>query len=267
MFISGAARGIGRAIAERFLSADWRVGLFDIDATAAAEAAAGRDNAASGSLDVRDESQWRRALGEFCGDGGLDVLVNNAGVLASGPFTDTDLQTHRWIVEVNVIGVVNGCAEGHSYLRRSGQGLLLNLCSASALYGQPSLATYAATKAAVKSLTEALELEWMRDGIRVRSLLPLFVDTDMVTHEAAGVPSVERLGVRLTPEDVAATAWSVVHERSLGLRSLHRPVGAQTRLFAIATAISPEWATRLVVSRITRPEVDRTGQPHHGRAS
>jgi len=129
---------------------------------------------------------------------------------------------------------------------------LLNLCSASALYGQPTLATYGATKAAVKSLTEALDIEWRRDGIRVRSLLPLFVNTEMVTRDGVRASSVSRLGVRLTPEDVAAAAWKVVHERRRPLGSPHRPVGGQTRLLSAAAAVTPDWANRLVVGRLTR---------------
>jgi len=250
IFVSGAGRGIGRATAELFLSRGWRVGMFDVDPDAVAEAAGGRPGAVHGALDVRDADQWRTALGTFCGDGRLDVLVNNAGVLASGSFAEMDPGTHRRIVDVNVTGVLNGAAVGHGYLRRSRRALLLNLCSASALYGQPSLATYGATKAAVKSLTEALDIEWRRDGVRVRSLMPLFVATDMVAKDATDAASVGRLGVRLTVDDVAAAAWRVVHERRIPFRAPHRPIGRQTRLMAAASAVTPDWANRLVVSRI-----------------
>jgi NAD(P)-dependent dehydrogenase (short-subunit alcohol dehydrogenase family) len=252
ILVTGAARGIGRATAELFLSHGWRVGMYDVDGAAAADAASGHRRAVHGVLDVRDDEQWRVVLREFCGDEGLDVLVNNAGVLASGPFAGMDPATHRRMVDVNVTGVCLGAATGHEYLRRSGRGLLLNVCSASALYGQPALATYGATKAAVKSLTEALDLEWRRDGVRVRSVLPLFVATEMVSRDAQGAASFGHLGVRLTAEDVAAAAWRVVHERRVPLRGPHRPVGRQTRLLAAASAVSPGWADRLVVARLSR---------------
>ena len=251
VFISGAARGIGRATAELFLSRGWRVGMYDVDTAAVTDAAAGRPRVVSGTLDVRDAGQWRAALGEFCGTGGLDVLINNAGVLASGPFVGMTAEEHRRMVDINVTGVVNGALEGYPFLERS-RGLLLNLCSASSLYGQPTLATYGATKAAVKSLTEALDIEWQASGVRVRSLLPLFVNTEMVSRDGRGAASVGRLGVRLTPEDVAATAWKVAHEGRRRLAGPHRPVGRQTRLMAAAAAVTPDWANRLVVSRLAR---------------
>ena len=250
MLVTGAGRGIGRAIAERFLAAGWRVGLADVDEDAVGAAAAGRAGAVPLRLDVRDAGQWGEVLGSFCGDGPLDVLVNNAGVLASGPFAAMPAEAHRRMVEVNVAGVVQGATAAHRYLRRSGRGLLLNLCSASALYGQPTLATYGATKAAVKSLTEALDLEWRADRIRVRDLLPLFVDTEMVSRDGREASSVARLGVRLRADDVADAAWRVVHERRVPLRSPHRPVGRQTRRLMAASAVSPDWATRLVMRRL-----------------
>jgi NAD(P)-dependent dehydrogenase (short-subunit alcohol dehydrogenase family) len=250
--ISGAARGIGRATAELFLSRGWRVGMFDVDGEAVEQAAGDRARAVPGRLDVRDADEWRTALTGFCGDGGLDVLVNNAGVLASGPFADMGADAHRRMVDVNVTGVVNGSREGYPFLRRSQRALLLNLCSASSLYGQPALATYGATKAAVRSLTEALDIEWRRSGVRVRSLVPLFVNTEMVSRDGRQASSVGRLGVRLTPEDVAAAAWTVVHERRRFFAGPHRPVGRQTRLMAAASTVTPDWANRIVVSRLAR---------------
>jgi len=245
MLVTGAGHGIGRAIARLFLSRGWRVGLYDADAEAVAVEAAGQPLAEHGSLDVRDPEQWTRALAAFCGEGGLDVLVNNAGVLSSGRFVDIDLPAHHRQVEVNLLGMLNGCHAGFRYLERA-HGQVVNLCSASALYGQPGLATYSATKAAVKSLTEALDLEWRPAGVRVRSLIPLFVATDMA-GAASGAASIHRFGVHLSADDVAAAAWRTVHGRQVPLRSPHRTVGGQTRALAVASSVSPDWLTRVLV--------------------
>lgn len=249
ILVTGAARGIGRATAELFLARGWRVGLADVDADALEQAAAGRERAEPFALDVRDPAQWDDALQRFCGDRGLDALLNNAGVLASGPFAAMPPEVHRRMVEVNVIGVLNGCTQAHPHLLRGRDPVVVNLCSASALYGQPALATYGATKAAVKSLTEALDLEWAADGIRVRDLLPLFVDTEMVSRDAQRASSVGRLGVRLTPQDVAEVAWRAVHGRRRPLRGPHRLVGTQLKVMAAAGAVSPDWVMRLAVRR------------------
>jgi NAD(P)-dependent dehydrogenase (short-subunit alcohol dehydrogenase family) len=252
VLVTGAARGIGRATAELFLAGGWRVGMADVDERAVTDAAAGHPLAVAHGLDVREAGQWSAVLDEFCADGPLDVLVNNAGVLASGPFTGMDAKTHQRMVDVNVTGVVNGALLGHAYLQRARRGTLINLCSASSLYGQPTLATYGATKAAVKSLTEALDIEWRGDGVRVRSVLPLFVATDMVSRDGRDAASVAHLGVRLSAEDVAAAVWKVVHEGRRPLRSPHRAVGRQTKVLAAASAVTPDWANRLVVGRLTR---------------
>ena len=92
---------------------------------------------------------------------------------------------------------------------------MVNLCSASAIYGQPELATYSATKFGVRGLTEALELEWRRYGIRVIAMWPLFVATPMV--DGMETASTKRLGVHLTAEDVAAAIYSATHPRPAGL--------------------------------------------------
>lgn len=250
ILITGAARGIGLASARLFAGRGWRVGMYDVDAAAATDAAADVPHATAGGLDVRDAEQWQDVLREFCHEGRLDVLMSNAGVLDYGSFASTPADAHRRAVEVNLLGCAYGAQAAHPYLRQA-RGLLLTMCSASALYGQPGIATYSATKAGVRSLTEALDLEWASDGIRVRSLVPLYVATAMV-DEQEGSPGVRRLGVRLRPEDVAAAAWRVAHERASRLRSPHRAVGAQTRAVAVATALSPAWANRLVTRRLTR---------------
>jgi NAD(P)-dependent dehydrogenase (short-subunit alcohol dehydrogenase family) len=243
ILVTGGAHGIGRAIVDLFADRGWRVGVYDVDAAAARAAAARHDLAVAGALDVRDPAAWADCLADFCAGGTLDVLVNNAGVLVSGPFESHDAPTYQRLLDVNVGGVLNGCLAARPYLRRG--STVVNLCSASALYGQPGLATYGATKAAVKSLTEALDLEWRTAGIRVRDLLPLFVSTAMV--DGMDARSVRTLGVRLTADDVARALWRTVHERSLLPRSPHRTVGRQTALLAAASAVSPDWLNRLMV--------------------
>lgn len=246
VFISGAAAGIGRSTARRFLRDGWRVGAFDID-SAALEGLAAADTTGrlmTGHLDVTDPDEWETRLAEFCPDGRLDVLINNAGVLSSGRFAEIDLAAHHRIIEVNVLGTVNGAHTGHRYLAATRGAVMVNMCSASAIYGQPDLASYSASKFAIRGLSEALELEWKAQGIRVIAMWPLFVETAMVDGMDTG--ATRRLGVRLTSDDVAdSIAVAVVGGRGR-LPKVHYPVGRQAQLFAGAARFSPVWANRLL---------------------
>ncbi|MEV8191504.1 SDR family oxidoreductase [Rhodococcus pyridinivorans] len=251
--ITGAAAGIGRSTALLFARHGYRVGAFDIDTAGLASLAeegapvtAGQ--IATGALDVTDTSAWTRALEEFCTDGRLDVLVNNAGLLSSGPFEDTPASRHRQLVDVNVTGVVLGCHAAFPYLRDTPGAHIVNMCSASALYGQPELATYSATKFAVRGLTEALELEWARHDIKVQALWPLFVDTNMV--DGMDIGSRRSLGVNLGADDVARAVFDATRPTRRSGR-VHRPVGRQATVLATLAQVSPGWMNRLVNRRLT----------------
>jgi NAD(P)-dependent dehydrogenase (short-subunit alcohol dehydrogenase family) len=252
VLVTGAAQGIGRATAELFALEGWRVTAADVDVdglAALAEALPG-DALVTAELDVTDAAGWERVVAATAArtGGRLDVLVNNAGVLAAGPFADLPLARQLRLVDVNLGGVVTGCAAAFPYLQRG--SCVVNLASASALYGQPGLAVYSATKAAVCALTEALDLEWQRHGIRVVDVLPLFVETGMV-REAAEVRSLRTLGVHLTPQDVAAAVRLAVDDRSR-VRGPHRAVGRQAQVLAATSRLGPRVLQRQLVARLAR---------------
>jgi NAD(P)-dependent dehydrogenase (short-subunit alcohol dehydrogenase family) len=252
VLVTGAAHGIGRATAELFAREGWLVGLYDIDAAGLAAVEEGLTGArtVSGHLDVADAGEWAEVLTRFAEHTGgtLDVLVNNAGIIAAGQFADLSPALQRRVVEVNLGGVVTGCASAFPYLRRG--SCVVNVASASALYGQPGLATYSATKAAVCALTEALDLEWQPLGIRVVDVLPVFVRTGML-DAASDVRSLRTLGVRLSPEDVAAAVRLAVDDRSRR-RGPHRAVGRQAQLLAATARLGPQVLRRTVVARLAR---------------
>ncbi|MEX0429510.1 SDR family oxidoreductase [Nocardioides sp. DS6] len=251
VLITGAAAGIGRAAALRFAREGFLVGAYDVDdrglATLATELG---DSVVTGHLDVRDEEEWTEALTAFTAASGgrLDVLVNNAGILCSGRFTEIPLAAQRREVEVNVTGVLNGCYLAHPYLRATEGAHVINLASASAIYGQPELATYSATKFAVRGLTEALDLEWRADGITVTALWPLFVDTAMTTD--VDIASTRSLGIRLRPEDVAEEILRAATGGHGLLGGVHRAVGRQAQAMFAASGIAPSWLVRAVNRRL-----------------
>jgi NAD(P)-dependent dehydrogenase (short-subunit alcohol dehydrogenase family) len=252
IFITGAAQGIGAATAERFANAGWFVGLYDLDLAGvqALRDRLGGENAIAGRLDVRDGAAWTPALQSFwdAAQGRLDVLLNNAGIATSGDFESLPLSTHHAIVDVNLKGVINGAHAGHEFLRRhpGGGARLINLASASAIYGAAGLASYSATKFAVRGLTEALDLEWRAQGIRVCDLWPLFVSTKMV--DSFSLPTIRSLGVRLTPEDVAGAIWTAAHHAG---HRVHWPVGVQAHALYRAASWLPDRLIRNVTARLS----------------
>ena len=262
IFITGAAAGIGRAVAERFAREGWVLGLWDVD-EAGVQAlqrelqarhqhhGGGPLRVVAGRLDVCDVDGWTSALARFAEltGGQLGVLFNNAGVAVTSLFEEAELARHHRLIDINLKGVVNGCHLALPWLQRTPGSRVINMCSASALHGQPELASYSATKAAVRSLTEALDIEWQRHGIRVVDVLPLFVNTAMVTNEISRMKTVSILGVRLGPEDVAATVWHLANASPAGLPT-HSLVGWQTKVFALLSKLSPAFMNRMVTARM-----------------
>jgi NAD(P)-dependent dehydrogenase (short-subunit alcohol dehydrogenase family) len=220
IFITGGASGIGLATAKLFASRGWTVGLADVNATALAAAAI--PGAATYEMDVRDRDAWRAALDDFTArTGRLDVLFNNAGIGLGGPLAEADFADLDRVVAINFMGVLNGARIGHAYLKATPGSCLLNTASASAIYGSAGLAPYSATKFAVRALTEALDGEWAADGIKVRDIMPAFIETPLLDGHAAGSnrtirDTVRDAGLELTPvETVAEAAWRAVHGDAL----------------------------------------------------
>lgn len=253
IFVTGAASGIGRACAELFAQRGWFVGLFDINADGAASIASslGEDNAFSGALDVSSPAAWQKALADFWLQSGqrLDVLLNNAGILSSGRFEDLPLDRHNAMLEVNVMGMITGCHSAFQYLQQTPNSHVINMASATAIYGQPELATYSATKCAVRGFTEALDLEWTPRGVRVSDIWPTFVQTTMA-DEYGHMPSAKSLGIRLSPADVAATVWDCATSGQ-ALHTPHRTVGLQAATLSLATRFGPSALTRWIVQRMS----------------
>ncbi|MBB4152463.1 NAD(P)-dependent dehydrogenase (short-subunit alcohol dehydrogenase family) [Sphingomonas jinjuensis] len=244
IFITGGASGIGRATARLFAQRGWRVGIADVNDAGLAETMAllGGGMAQRYHLDVRDREAWNEALSAFveASGGRLDVLFNNAGIGTGGPLADTSFDDVDRTIAVNFTGVVNGAKLAYPYLARTPGSCLLNTASASAIYGSSGLATYSATKFAVRALTEALDGEWHAAGIRVRDLVPSFIETPLLDGVSANSnrsirETVTAAGLELTPvEAVAEAAWAAVH----GTR-LHTYVGKTAHRLAFAARWMP----------------------------
>lgn len=220
IFITGGASGIGQATARLFAQRAWRVGIADVNVVGLQQTLVSLDGVGHShhQLDVRDRDGWATALAAFTGsDGKLDVLHNNAGIPMGGPFADISFEDMDRTIAINLVGVMNGARLAHPYLAATPGSCLLNTASASAIYGSAGLATYSATKFAVRALTEALDGEWAEVGIKVRDIVPGFIDTPLVRETMPGTNRsirevVTEAGMELTsPEAVAEAAWAAVH--------------------------------------------------------
>ncbi len=228
IFITGAASGIGRAVAIHFAERGWFAGLADIDEAGLAKTAAAilAGQSASYRLDVRNRNEWAEALAQFWNDAGqrLDVLFNNAGVGRGGPLADASQDETDLVIDVNLKGVVYGAEAGFRYLRDTPGSCLLNTASAAGIVGNPNMSIYCATKFAVRGLTESLDQEWDEHGIRVASLMPSFIDTPILDH--VGPDSnrqtrdmVKEAGLEISPVSlVAEAAWKAVHGQDVHVR-------------------------------------------------
>lgn len=242
IFITGGGSGIGCATAILFAKHGWRVGLADVDTSglAATKALLPAGMAETYEMDVRDRDAWVASLDAFTGGGGLDVLFNNAGIGSGGPLALTDFAEIDRVVAINLVGAINGAKIGYAYLKRTPGSCLLNTASASAIYGSSGLAPYSATKFGVRALTEALDGEWAADGIRVRSIVPGFIDTPLLNTTTAATnrsirETVTAAGMELTGvEAVAQAAWDAVHGERL-----HTYIGKTAHRMAFAARWMP----------------------------
>jgi len=204
IIITGAASGIGQSVAQLMLEDGWYVGLFDVTEGPLNELQKkwGSDRCSAHVVSVCEETQLANAFKSFDEKAGkLDVLFNCAGLLEFGHFEEVSLKRHHQILAVNNQGLMNCCYLAFPYLKQQSGSRVINMSSASSMYGVPGLAIYAASKAWVRSLTESLNIEWARHGIHVLDVEPPFVNTSMVAGQQAQV--IEKMGVNLTAQDIA----------------------------------------------------------------
>ena len=191
--VTGGASGIGAATAELLAERGARVAVLDLDP----DAADARHLRLA--CDVGDRASVEAAVGRVAADlGGLDVVVNNAGIGAQGDVAANDDDEWRRVLDVNVVGIVRVSRAGLPHLRRSERAAVVNTCSVVATLGLPNRALYAASKGAVLALTLAMAADHVRDGIRVNCVTPGTVETPWVGRllEAAGDPAAELAALR-----------------------------------------------------------------------
>ena len=225
--ISGAARGLGRAMARLFAAEGAKVALGD-RRDAEGEAAA-RELGASAlfvHLDVTSESDWAAAVAATTGRfGRLDVLVNNAGIAEGAPLWETTLESYRRVIDVNQVGVFLGMRAVVAAMTAAGGGSIVNVSSIDGLIGMDHILSYVASKWAVRGMTKTAARELGPRRIRVNSIHPGFVPTQLAVEDDAALAPVQALieahAARLAPlgragrhEEIARLALFLASDES-----------------------------------------------------
>ena len=248
IFITGAAHGIGLATARRFASQGWFVGLYDINRESLQSLLDSGEfpRGCGQGCDVTDRASVEAALDHFSKEtnGRLDVLVNNAGVLTSGPFQNIDPADHDRIIDVNVKGLTQVAQAAFPLLKQTPNATLVNLCSVSSIHGIPLLAVYSASKFYVNGLTEALNIEWAEHGIRVTSVKPPVVNTAM-GHQL-DPRLTEKMAANMEPPHVAEAIQMAVDGRRIGY-----VLGTSARLWSWIDRFLPGSGRRKLVRYLT----------------
>lgn len=218
VLVTGGSHGIGRATAIRFAEEGATVIVTDVERDAGHDVVDHvRENGGAATfqaLDVTDLDAFERVVASVVEEhGGLDVLVNNAGVGKVGSFDETSVEDRDRIIEVNVNGVWNGCRAAVPSMSERGVGSIINMASTIGLSGGPRFATYAMSKAAVVNLSKSLAAELGYLGIRVNAICAARIQTRRFQGnvdrqedpEAALQAIVEQQALRRVgrPEDVA----------------------------------------------------------------
>lgn len=233
--ITGAARGIGLATAKALLARGARVviGDRDVETLSATVLELGRLGLVTGHpLDVTDRESFSAFLDKARadGNGGIDVLINNAGVMPIGPFLEQPEGAIRSSIEVNVYGVLTGCQLVLPEMVARRGGHIVNIASVAGLIAVPGQAVYAGTKFAVVGLTTALADEFGPQGVAVSAVLPTFTNTELLSGTTPG-----KNLAPVQPEDIAAAVVKVLDKprTQLSVPSYLRFVGG---LFGVLPA-------------------------------
>ena len=205
--VTGAAKGLGAAVAELFVREGASVVMTDVDAASGERAAAALGGAARfQDHDVRRETDWERVIGATVAEfGRLDILVNNAGVIEIGSIETQTLEQWRLVSSVIAEGAFLGCKHAVLAMKKSGGGTIVNVASIASLQGEPYVVAYCAAKGAVESLTRsvAVHCAQMRYNLRCNSIHPAKIDTPLMAEIPRKFTEAVRQGMRL-PAGLAA---------------------------------------------------------------
>ena len=251
--ITGAASGLGRAIAVRLAHDGWNLALADVNDEACEETLrlvrdAGGDGFVE-HLDVRHIEEWQALRERLRAQWSqLDLLVNNAGVAGSGRVGDYSIENWHWIVDVNLWNGINGCHTFVEWLKANPQGAhIINTCSLAAIVSAPTMGAYNVTKAGMLALSETLYSELLPYNVGVTALCPSVFRTNLLDKSRWCQPEERKLfekgfaQTKMTAEYVADAAIRAMHRKQLYVL-----VPFESRFNWYLKRLAPTWLLRKV---------------------
>jgi NAD(P)-dependent dehydrogenase (short-subunit alcohol dehydrogenase family) len=259
--VTGAASGLGRALAVRLARDGWHVAVCDVDDAGALETVSLVEQAGGTAqaerLDVTVPAEWEslrdrlRAQWE-----GIDLLVNNAGVSGAGEVGRFPLDDWRWILGVNLFGVLYGCHAFVEWLAENPHGAhIVNTASMAAVVSAPTMGGYNVSKAAVVSLSETLYGELLHRGVGVTVLCPGFVQTRLLDAGRWQRPALKATAkayfaeARITADDVAEATL-----RAIRRKQLYVVLPLRGRIFWRLKRLVPQWFMTRVAKIVGKPQ-------------
>jgi NAD(P)-dependent dehydrogenase (short-subunit alcohol dehydrogenase family) len=265
IFITGAASGLGREVARYFANVGWFVGLADVDVTGLAEIAKLMPPRMSSThkLDVTDRAQWKKAVADFATHTGehMTVLFNNAGIGTGGPIQEMSDEEIDRMIAINLTGVISGTRACFDLLKNTPDACVLYTSSAAGIYGSANLSVYSATKFGVRGLAEAHDIEWRGLGIKARSLMPGFIDTNIIAGVVApgsnmsGKERLQSAGVVVSPVSIIGpAAWEAIHGNKV-----HTTVNSMAKQLAFSARWFPGRLRKKLIGLTTGLDIQASG--------
>ncbi len=224
ILVTGAGSGFGEALVKRFARAGFAVGVTDIDAGRAEsvlkEIVQQGGSGFAAAMDVTSQSAWEGVYQQVIDHwGGLDVLVNNAGVAAAGRLEDTPLEHWQWVLDTDLVSVIRGCHRFIPLLRQQGRGHIVNVASFAGMTPVPEVSAYATAKAGVVALSEQLRVDLAGSGVGVTLVCPAYVQTRLLETFRSNDERHRKMAERwmaksnVTAEAVAEQIFKAVRKR------------------------------------------------------
>ena len=271
VLITGGGSGLGLALALRFAREGWRVAAADINDDSCKAACARIDKAGGQSLaihcDITSDEDVRKAADIVRQKwGGLDVLVNNAGVASAGTLLDTSMDDWRWMIDINLLGAIRVSRAFLPMIQENPSGHVINVASAAGIVQSPGMASYNVAKAGMIALSETLKNELKPSNIGVTVVCPSFFVTNLMETSRCADVAARDVATRLmdrsklTADDIAEAAWRGMKKNDFFVfgHTEARLAYHFKRLFPDMFSLSTYKAAGRMLGAMTTPESGKT---------